>query len=58
MNERATNSTNKNIGDPHKEINEFKMGYQPRNKFVKDDMLADSHARMQGKILTLKVLVH
>jgi hypothetical protein len=40
------NSRNKNIRDLYRGINEFKMGYQPRNNLVKDgngDLLADSH---------------
>jgi hypothetical protein len=40
------NSKNKNIRDLHREINEFKRGYQPRNNLVKNgngDLLADSH---------------
>jgi hypothetical protein len=39
-------SKNKNIRDLYRGINEFKRGYQPRNKLVKDensDLLADSH---------------
>jgi hypothetical protein len=46
MNELATNSKNKNIRDLYRGINEFKMGYQPRNNLMKDengDLLADSH---------------
>jgi hypothetical protein len=31
------NSTNKNIRDFHRGINEFKRGYQPRRNLVKDD---------------------
>jgi hypothetical protein len=40
------NSKNKNIRDLYRGINEFKMGYQPRNNLVKDgngDLLANSH---------------
>jgi hypothetical protein len=29
--ELATNTMNKNIRDPHRGINDFKMGYQPRS---------------------------
>jgi hypothetical protein len=46
MNELATNSKNKNIGDLYRGINGFKKGYQPRNNIKKDengDLLADSH---------------
>jgi hypothetical protein len=46
INELATNSKNKNIRDLYGGINEFKMGYQPRNNIVKDDngqLLADSY---------------
>jgi hypothetical protein len=46
INERATNSKNKNIRDLFRGINEFKTGYQSRNNLVKDensDLLADSH---------------
>jgi hypothetical protein len=46
MNELATNSKNKNIRHLYTGINEFNMGYQPRNNLVKDengDLLADSH---------------
>jgi hypothetical protein len=47
INELATNSKNKNIGDLYRGINEFKRGYQPRSNLVKDengDLLADSHS--------------
>jgi hypothetical protein len=40
------NSTNKNIRDLYRRINQFKMGYQPRSNLVKDengDLLADSN---------------
>jgi hypothetical protein len=46
INELATNSKNKNNRDPYSGLNEFKRGYQPRCKLVKDengDLLADSH---------------
>jgi hypothetical protein len=46
INELETNSKNKNIRDLYREINEFKMGYQPRSNLVKDendDLLADSN---------------
>jgi hypothetical protein len=46
INELATNSKNKNNRNPHRGINEFKRGYQPRNNLVKDendDLLADSN---------------
>jgi hypothetical protein len=42
----ATNSKINNVRDMYRGINEFKMGYQPRNNLVKDengDLLADSH---------------
>jgi hypothetical protein len=42
----ATNSNIKNIRDPYRGINEFKMGYQPRSNFAKDkngDLRAGSH---------------
>jgi hypothetical protein len=40
------NSKNKNIRDLYRGINDFKKGYQPGNKLVKDengDLLADSN---------------
>jgi hypothetical protein len=40
------NNKNKNIGDLHREINEFKRGYQSRSNLVKDeigDQFTDSH---------------
>jgi hypothetical protein len=37
INAFATNSKNNNIRDPHRGINEFKRGYQPRNNLVKDE---------------------
>jgi hypothetical protein len=46
INELATISKNKNVGDLHGGINSFKKGYHPRNNLVKDengDLLADSH---------------
>jgi hypothetical protein len=46
IDELATNSKNKNIRDLHREINEFKKGYQPRSTLVKDengDLLAGSN---------------
>jgi hypothetical protein len=46
INELPTNSTNKNITDMYRGINEFKRGYQPRNNLVKDengDLLTDPH---------------
>jgi hypothetical protein len=46
IDELATNSTNKNIRDWHRGINEFKKCYQPTRNLVKDengDPLADSH---------------
>jgi hypothetical protein len=46
INELATDSKNKNIRDLYRGINEFKIGYQPRNSLVKDengDLLGDSH---------------
>jgi hypothetical protein len=45
INELASNSKNKNIRDPHRGINEFQRGYQPRSKIVEDengDLHADS----------------
>jgi hypothetical protein len=48
INELVTQSTNKNIADLYRSINEFKKGYQPRTNLVKDmngDALADSHGR-------------
>jgi uncharacterized protein YdcH (DUF465 family) len=51
INELATNSKNKNIGDLYRRINEFKRGYQPRNNLVKgenNDLLADSHNRCKN----------
>jgi hypothetical protein len=45
INELATSSKNKNIGDPFGEIIEFKNYYQPRSNLVKDendDLLEDS----------------
>jgi hypothetical protein len=45
INELATNSKNKNIRDLYKGISEFKRGYQPINKLLKDengDLPADS----------------
>jgi hypothetical protein len=47
INELETNSKNKNIRDLYRDINEFKKGYQPRTKMVKEvngDLLADSHS--------------
>jgi hypothetical protein len=46
VNELATNSKNKNIGDLYRGINEFKRGYQPKNNLGKDENgdLADSHS--------------
>jgi hypothetical protein len=44
--ELATKSKNKNVRDLNRELNEFEMGYQPRNNLVKDkngDPLADTH---------------
>jgi hypothetical protein len=46
INELATNSKNKNIGDLKRGINEFTRGYHLRSNLVKDengDLLADSH---------------
>jgi hypothetical protein len=42
----VTNGKNKDIRDLYGGINEFKMGYRPRNNLVKDendDLLAESH---------------
>jgi hypothetical protein len=44
INELAMISKNKNIRDLYRGINEFKRGYHPRNRLVKDengDLLAD-----------------
>jgi hypothetical protein len=46
INDLATNSKNRNIGDLYRGINEFKRSYQPRSNLVKDennDLLADSN---------------
>jgi hypothetical protein len=46
IDEFATNSKNKNIRDLYKCINDFKKGYEPRSRLLKDenaDLLADSH---------------
>jgi hypothetical protein len=46
INELAIYNKNKNIRALYRGINEFKKGYQPRTKRVKDengDLLADSH---------------
>jgi hypothetical protein len=46
FNELAMNSKNKNIGDQHRGINEYKRGYQLRSNLVKDkncNLLVDSH---------------
>ncbi|PNF24160.1 hypothetical protein B7P43_G00585, partial [Cryptotermes secundus] len=46
IDELAVNSKNKNIRDPYRGINDFKMGYQPSSNLGKDenvDLLADSH---------------
>jgi hypothetical protein len=48
IDELATNSKNKNIGDLCRGINYFKRGYQPtsRSNLLKDengDLVADSH---------------
>jgi hypothetical protein len=37
IDELATNSKNKNIRDLYRGINDFKRGYQPRSKLVKDE---------------------
>ena len=45
--ELETNSKIKNIRDLYRGINDFKKGYQPRTKIVKDDkgdLVADSHS--------------
>jgi hypothetical protein len=47
INECATNNKNKNIRYLYRGTNEFKRGYQPRSKAVKDrngHLLADSHS--------------
>jgi hypothetical protein len=46
INELATNSKNKKIGELCRRIDEFKRGYQPRSNLAKDEngaLLADSH---------------
>jgi hypothetical protein len=46
INELESNSKNKIIRDLYRSIKEFKKGYQPRTKLVKDergDLLADHH---------------
>jgi hypothetical protein len=46
INELATHSKNKNIGDLYRGINEYKKGYQLRSNLVRDqngDLLAESH---------------
>jgi hypothetical protein len=46
INDLATHSKNKNIGDLYKGINSFKKGYQLRTNVVNDEnsnLLADSH---------------
>jgi hypothetical protein len=46
INDLAMNSKNKRIRDLYRGINEFKRGYQLRNKLVKEengDLLADSN---------------
>jgi hypothetical protein len=46
IHELESNSKNKNIKDLYRGITEFKKGYKPRTKLVKDekgDLLADSH---------------
>jgi len=46
IDELETNSTNKNIRDLYRGINDFKKGYQPRCnivKYEKGDLVADSH---------------
>ena len=45
--EHETNSKIKNIKDLYRGINDFKKGYQPRTKIVKDengDLVTDSHS--------------
>jgi hypothetical protein len=46
INELESNTMNKNIREMYRGINEFKKGYQPRTKLVKDDrgdLLVDPH---------------
>jgi hypothetical protein len=46
IDELATNSINKNIRDLYRGINEFKRGYRPLSKLVKDengDLLGNFH---------------
>jgi D-alanyl-D-alanine carboxypeptidase len=46
INKLAINSTNKNIRDLYRGINELKRGYQSRSNLVKDknaDLLAGTH---------------
>jgi hypothetical protein len=43
--ELGTNSTNKNIWDKYRDMNDFKKGYQPRTNIVKGEkggLVADS----------------
>ena len=45
--ELETNSRIKNIMDLHRGITDFKKGYQPRNKILKDgngDLVTESHS--------------
>jgi hypothetical protein len=46
INNSAKTSKNQNIRNLYRGINKFKEGYQPRNKFVKEqngDLPANSH---------------
>jgi hypothetical protein len=46
-NDLETNTKNKNIRDLHRDVNEFKKGYQPRTNLVKDekcDLLTDAYS--------------
>jgi hypothetical protein len=60
INKLELSSENKNIRDLHREINEFKKGYQLRTKLVKDkrgDLLADPHKilnRWKNSVLECK----
>jgi len=61
--ELETNSTNNNVRDLYRGINDFKKGYQPRTSIIKDekgDLLADSHIIMARwrKIFSQLLNVH
>jgi hypothetical protein len=58
INELELNSRNKKITDIYRDINEFKKGYEPRTKLVKDergDLLADPHKILiSGRITSVR----